>query len=79
MKKFNLLSRAEMKKVMGGNLDDESIDGEGGGGGDADANVKACAGKSEGSSCSYKGSSGSTLYGNCVKGTWTSLYCNIPG
>jgi hypothetical protein len=26
MKKFNLLSRAEMKKVMGGNLDDESID-----------------------------------------------------
>jgi len=28
MKKFNLLSRAEMKKVMGGVFDPESIDGE---------------------------------------------------
>ncbi|RZL40838.1 MAG: hypothetical protein EOP00_26015 [Pedobacter sp.] len=60
------LTRAEMKKIMAGSGD---------GGGDRDASVKACENKSEGSSCAYSTYTG----GICVKGTWTSLYCNIPG
>ncbi|WP_113661935.1 hypothetical protein [Pedobacter nanyangensis] len=73
MNKQNLLSRAEMKKVMGGNITPEVVE-DGLGGGDANDNVKACSGKTEGSSCSYSGKNGT-----CVKGTWTSLYCNVPG
>lgn len=43
-----------------------------------DPSVAACLNKAEGANCSYK-SAGIIRNGNCVMGTWTSLYCNVPG
>lgn len=62
------LSRAQMRNVMGGYVEDAP---EG-----PDPDVAACQNKTEGSSCSYTGKSGTHYTGICVKGTWISLYCN---
>jgi len=56
MKKINLLSRAEMKKVMGGNV----APGDGGPG----PKVIACEGKKEGDPCSWP-YNGGTSTGYC--------------
>jgi hypothetical protein len=71
MKKFNLLSRAEMKKVMGGVFEPESIDGEFG------TKCYACCpnGDAKSSMCSDKVTVKTGEKATCSMGTVTNVPC----
>lgn len=68
MNKLNLLSRAEMKKVMGGDgIAEDQI------GADQNPSVAACENKKIGDFCTL-----SSKTGTCVQGGWVYIVCNVP-
>ena len=73
MKKFNLLSWAEMKKVMGGVFELESIDSAEGGG--DSPKISACIGKKRRDEC-YFDYKGVTYGGHCDSHMASALYCS---
>lgn len=70
MKKVNLLSKAEMKRVMGGGDITEEDDGEG-----ASPKVEACEGKKSNETCSWAYGN-RVITGKCTSYMAQAMHCS---
>lgn len=70
MKKFNLLSKSEMKNVLGGNPpEDDEIGGD-------DRKIKACEGKNYNDYCHFTATNGIEYGGKCLSFFAGPLFCS---